>query len=70
MKEPQSGVEFEASLIQPTETINNYKDVRIKMQSEMIDLLQQRIEILHKTIEQQKQSIEIQEQHIILLKNN
>jgi peptidoglycan hydrolase CwlO-like protein len=54
MKEPQNGIEFEASLI-----LNDTKDKRIETLQETIKVMQENILILNETIKQQDDTIKI-----------
>jgi peptidoglycan hydrolase CwlO-like protein len=59
MKEPQNGVEFEASLIQPITDFIDVKDKRIETLQETIKVMQENILILNETIKSQNETIKI-----------
>ena len=59
MKEPQNGIEFEASLIQPITDFIDLKDKRIKALLETIEIMQETIKNQNETIKQQDDTIKI-----------
>jgi hypothetical protein len=59
MKEPQNGIEFEASLIQPITDFIDVKDKRIKALLETIEIMQETIKNQNETIKSQNDTIKI-----------